>query len=732
MRIVGRANKPLRSAAVCFEDGRQTPARVSPDGVSFIAGGDGDSPLRIEKSGAYWFKLVDRQGIDGGDDDRWEIRAVPDAPPTVSIERPTANVSLSSRAVLPLRIAAKDDLALRRVALVFVRSDRLNQPPGETTLYDGPARVARQPVGGLSADVRPPDMRTIDYRWDISSLELPPGSRVDFFVVARDSLLQTGKSEPRQLLILTPEELQQRVASRQELILAELTRLLALERDARTHVATAEACLKRFERLKQVDLDRLQAAELAQREVNRGLSSRGDGLPTHILALLADLENNRLDSPELRLRMNELLSQLRRLGRDELPAISRDLTAAIKSAEAAADATAPLQGAGGRQDRVIAALEAMLGRLSQWDGGRRFRRDLEQLLRDQEELTRQTADSARRTLAKDLKDLEPAELADLISLAERQLDLARRLDRLEQDGEAAARRSRQEDSSAADTIADAVEESRRLATTGQMRAAGEELQGNRIGQATGRQKQIADALRRVLDVLAFGRAMREHAPGQRGLSGQQLAGLENALARLRRHEQKILEETQRIDQTRQPEGRLSRAEAANLLDAAREQRTLQAAARRLAEQLAGVEVLAAAVSAVGDGMGRAAAMLDLRESDAAVQRSEQEVVARLKWLLDQIAAARASSEAQSSSQQASTRQPGESKERNPSSSPPNPGKELSPGTNSPGEKAVQRGPTRGNSRRCSSGCRAGAIFPRGCGSRRCKPRRRNSCRNIGK
>ena len=228
MQFNGRANKPLRSAAVCFEDGRQTPARVSEDGMSFIAGGDGDSPLRIEKSGAYWFKLCDRQGLHGGGDDRWEIRAVPDAPPTVSIERPTSNVSLSSRAVLPLRITAKDDLALRRIALVFVRSDRPNQPPGEVTLYEGPVRVAPQPVGGLSEDARPPEPRTIDYRWDISALELPPGSHVAFFVVASDYSPQTGKSEPRQLLILTPEELQQRVAAREELILAELTRLLAL------------------------------------------------------------------------------------------------------------------------------------------------------------------------------------------------------------------------------------------------------------------------------------------------------------------------------------------------------------------------------------------------------------------------------------------------------------------------------------------------------------------------
>jgi len=126
-----------------------------------------------------------------------------------------------------------------------------------------------QAVGGLSEGARPPP-RTIDYRWDVSSLELPPGTRVSLLAVAGDYLPQTGKSEPRQLLIVTPEELHDRLAGRQELILAELTRLLALQRDARTHVAAAEARLGRSGRLEQADIDRLQAAELAQREVSRG------------------------------------------------------------------------------------------------------------------------------------------------------------------------------------------------------------------------------------------------------------------------------------------------------------------------------------------------------------------------------------------------------------------------------------------------------------------------------
>jgi len=100
-----------------------------------------------------------------------------------------------------------------------------------------------------------------------------------------------------------------------------------------------------------------------------------------------------------------------------------------------------------------------------------------------------------------------------------------------------------------------VAESRRMAASGQMRAAGGELQANQVGQAAERQKRIAAALRQALDVLALRRSPGQPAAGQGGLTAQQLAGLEDALKRFRREEQKFLEETRRIDRARQVEGR---------------------------------------------------------------------------------------------------------------------------------------------------------------------------------
>ena len=77
----------------------------------------------IEKSGSYWFELTDHEGFRGGSDDRWEIHAVADAPPVVSIQQPAANLLVTPRAVVPLRVSAKDDLALRDVMLVFRAGD---------------------------------------------------------------------------------------------------------------------------------------------------------------------------------------------------------------------------------------------------------------------------------------------------------------------------------------------------------------------------------------------------------------------------------------------------------------------------------------------------------------------------------------------------------------------------------------------------------------------------------
>jgi hypothetical protein len=550
VEIRAEATKPLSRAAVCLDAGQTVPGRVSDDGLHFVVPGEAGQELVVERSGTYWFELTDREGMHGGTDARWEIHAVPDRPPTVSIERPGGTIFVTPRAAVPLRVAAKDDLAIHRIAIVVEglaadgTSATTGGAPGADVpsaakrvipLYNGPARVGA--TAGLSSSAGNTvgqanrDTRVVDYRWELTPLGLTPGTQLTFHVTATDYLPQTGKSERRRLAIITPEELSDRIAGRQSFILAELARVLKMQRQSRDQVAKLEVRWRERGQLDTLDVDHLRGAELNQRQASRTLGSRTDGAAAHILGLLADLENNKVDNPDIRRRMHAVLDEIDRLGREHMPVIARELTAAIKAAQvhlednpvpnpgdatpglserdAATDVTtgatagaASLATAGKHQDRVIASLERMLGRLAQWDHYRRFHGEIGRLLRDQGELAGRAVELGRRTLTEELKDLRPQELADLKGLRRGQLELARRLDRILQAMDRTGRELRDTDPLAADTVADALRLAGERAVSGSMRTAGDHLGRNRIGQAAGLHKRIAADLEEILDILA--------------------------------------------------------------------------------------------------------------------------------------------------------------------------------------------------------------------------------------
>ena len=344
----------------------------------------------------------------------------------------------------------------------------------------------------------------------------------------------------------TPEELTERIASRQAFLLAELKRVAGIERQGRQQVADLEIRAGEIGLLDQLELDHLRGVELNQRQVVRTLASRTDGLPMQILALREELENNRLSSPNVQRRMDAMLKELERLDREQFPVIARELTAAIKLtqirieevgriANPSSDAAdlrdglairptgkpktipsrqpqgrvgpdpavgASLAAAGKHQDQVIATLQTLIGQLSRWDSYRRFHREIAQLQRDQEELGQRTTELGRRTLAKEVQDLLPQESADLKINARQQVELAGQWDHLQQEMQSSVAPLQESDAAAAKTLAAALHRAQDLAIGGRMRSVGDDIQQNQMGRAITQQKQVVGELQQVLDVLA--------------------------------------------------------------------------------------------------------------------------------------------------------------------------------------------------------------------------------------
>lgn len=588
IELRGRVSRPAAAIQLRTDKDKPdsltvAPASLDEDRLRFTIGADSQHPWTVTQSVTYWLEVTDGEGLRGGEDRRWNLRAVPDTPPSVVLEQPAANTFVTADATVPLVGLVKDDLAIRSIAVRFTRSDSATPEHGETTpIYRGPdSPAASSPA---AADAAPDSGATqrVEFAWDLAQLRgLKPGAWIDFALTAEDYKPQAAETTTRRLTIISVNELEERIASRQASVLGQLAEVLRIQREARAPVKSLEIGWADTGRLAADEVDQLQAAELKQRQVSRLLADPQDGVAALIAGLLHELRSNRIENPDVVGRMNELLAAVRELSGQQLPPLQTRLIDALKTARetlrTAADkgeavAAAPgelvgsVQAAGSQQDEVIARLENLVGDFSQWDSYRRFSRELGQVRQAQDEL-RQDTERTRLDLLAGAEQARDANQRVLLRrLAERQTELSRQFDKIQTRMDQMRAQLGAEDP-AAQTLADALDVARRTAVGGQMRETGQRIEDNRLGDANQSQQAILRQLQELLDTLA----------------NRRVHELETRASQLRNALEELRDLQARRDEIRE---RAERAAAA--ADPARRQGELdrlQAAARELAEQI---------------------------------------------------------------------------------------------------------------------------------------------------
>ncbi len=141
VEVRGTSTKRLTGASLRLENGTKIPAQVGDDGYSFTVPAEGGPAFLAEQTGSYSLELKDFEGFTGGHALRYEMRVTPDVPPSVAFEQPKGNIYLTPQASVPIVLAVKDDLAIRDVSLMYLRSDTSDQGETFLTLYEGPPEV---------------------------------------------------------------------------------------------------------------------------------------------------------------------------------------------------------------------------------------------------------------------------------------------------------------------------------------------------------------------------------------------------------------------------------------------------------------------------------------------------------------------------------------------------------------------------------------------------------------
>ena len=234
---------------------------------------------------------------------------------------------------------------------------------------------------------------------------LKPGSQLVFWATAGDYLNQVGKSDRRRLIVIGPEELRDRVAARENLLAADLERVLHMQQACRGQVDSLEHRATSSPQIEPRMAGDLRAAKRGQRETNHALASGPDGLPAR-LALLAEMESNGIADAAISHGLSSVADGIDQLGREVLPLADRELVAAAKAADIgredrASDARRRVASSLARpppsRARPSNRIGRWLGMLGRSDRYRRFQRDLAKMVMGQEALAGRTREIGRRT-----------------------------------------------------------------------------------------------------------------------------------------------------------------------------------------------------------------------------------------------------------------------------------------------------------------------------------------------
>lgn len=172
-----KSSKPIRNAALVFGSGKRLPMECSGDKAS------GRFTLTAEDR--YWIELEDSLGLGNRHPVRYTLRVLDDRPPEAAILFPGPSAEMDASGRQALALEGTDDYGVTggRIGYFIETPDR---PEAADTVF------IDLPVSG-----RPPIRLSLDYPWNLESLQMFPEDRVRYFFEVRDNDAISGPKRGR-------------------------------------------------------------------------------------------------------------------------------------------------------------------------------------------------------------------------------------------------------------------------------------------------------------------------------------------------------------------------------------------------------------------------------------------------------------------------------------------------------------------------------------------------------
>jgi tetratricopeptide (TPR) repeat protein len=389
--------------------------------------------LYLNGETSYRIELEDPGGLGNGGGPEYAVRYLPDAPPSVEVTEPQAEVESDPRGTIAVRYRCADDYGISRLALVA------RSASGEHRLAL-PLSAGSRSAGGA-------------YEWDLGPLGAEPGESVSAFVEAADndtiSGPKVGASAVIRVRIADPREKREQTRESMEKLAEELVQLLGeeldlqaryeeleqqagdmekfpwdaaqeaaeLQKKARDSAARAQERAERLAEAMDRDPGAREESILQADLIAQGVSELRERQLTQMQEMAASMEPAGASSEEARQKAGFLAAAAEQAARrsEELVLMAE----AMKRERGMADVERGSQEMGDAEERLLESLE----RLSAGD-----RAAAEQVLKQLEQI-----EQALRDLSKSLQEMSKELPEDFLnSDALKGLDLNEVLEQLDQ------------------------------------------------------------------------------------------------------------------------------------------------------------------------------------------------------------------------------------------------------------------------------------------------------------
>ncbi len=475
-----RANKELAEAVLVFDDGSNLSMRV--------AGEDASGRFILSRDRAYHLLLVDEKGIKNSDPIEYQLRAIRDEDPTVSIVFPGRDIDLADERRLPLFLKVRDDFGFSRLRLGYrLVHSRYERPAEDYTFVDIPLPKSVHPSVGSAINL------DISYTWDLKPLNLVTEDVVSYFAEVYDNDFvsgpNVGRSQTFSIRVPSLDEIFADVEKSQHEALEDLKSASEGARELRQQLEQIDQDLKKSrEQLNWEKQKQTQELMKKYEELQKNLEETSRKLDQ----VIEQMEKNRLLSPETLEKYLELQKLMEQLNSPELREAMKKLQEALRNLNPD-QLRETLQKFTFNEEMFRQSLERTLSLLR--------RIQIEQKL--EEALKRAAALlDKQKQIDEETQQTTPSDAAKREELAQRQRDAKGDLESLEKElGGLEQRMEEFPSEMPLEEMQKLLEELTKQQLGQNMEQSAEELQSGNMGQCQAQQRDLTSALEQLLKQL---------------------------------------------------------------------------------------------------------------------------------------------------------------------------------------------------------------------------------------